>query len=194
MGAMCYGGTLADRMQLNNDSVWSGGFADRVNADARQGVERVRNLLAEQKLAQAEELAEETIVATPDGERTYEPLCDLVFSVRTPGHPRFLMPLFFTNMQGANTGYFEPKEGVEGYRRTLDLQTGVHRVSYTLDQVAFERECFFSYPARVMALRVSGGETRVMLRRANHVKNITFPWRRLFDIAIELDEREAANL
>ncbi len=169
MGAMCYGGTLADRMQLNNDSVWSGGFTDRVNADARQGVERVRNLLAEQKLAQAEELAEETMVATPDGERTYEPLCDLIFSVRTPGHPRFLMPLFFANMQGANTGAFEPKEGVAGYRRSLNLQTGIHRVSYSLDGVAFDRECFFSYPARVMALRVSGGETRVMLRRASHV-------------------------
>ena len=139
MGAMCYGGILADRMQLNNDSVWSGGFTDRVNADARQGVERVRNLLAAQKLAQAEELAEEALVATPDGQRTYEPLCDLIFSVRTPGYPRFLMPLFFAHMQGANTAAFEPKEGVEGYRRSLDLQTGMHRVSYSLDGVAFDR-------------------------------------------------------
>ena len=34
MGAMCFGGTLMDRFQLNDDSVWSGGCIDRINPDA----------------------------------------------------------------------------------------------------------------------------------------------------------------
>ena len=36
MGAMCFGGTVIDRFQLNNDSVWWGGFRDRINPDATE--------------------------------------------------------------------------------------------------------------------------------------------------------------
>ena len=50
MGAMCFGGTRLDRFQLNDDTLWSGGPIDRINPDARQGVERVRALLREGKL------------------------------------------------------------------------------------------------------------------------------------------------
>ena len=34
MGAMCFGGTLVDRFQLNDDTLWSGGAIDRINPDA----------------------------------------------------------------------------------------------------------------------------------------------------------------
>ena len=33
LGAMVFGGPVAERIQLNEDSVWSGGFRDRVNPD-----------------------------------------------------------------------------------------------------------------------------------------------------------------
>ena len=169
MGAMCFGGTLVERFQLNDDSVWSGGFTDRVNADAKKNMETVRALLADGNPVQAEELAEETLAATPDGERCYEPLCDLILSMKTAEHPRFVRPLFLVNMEGSNLEWMEPAEGVSGYRRALDLNTGVHTVEYTLDRARFTRECFLSYPAGVMAIRVSGQETRAMLRRAQRV-------------------------
>ena len=169
MGAMCFGGTLVDRYQLNDDSIWSGGFTNRVNASAKEAMERVRTLLADGNPLQAEELAEETLASTPDGERCYEPLCDLVLNIKTENHPRFVRPLFMVNMEGADLSRMEPGEGVTDYRRSLDLSTGIHRTEYRLDNIHFIRECFLSYPAGVMAVRLSGSETRAMLRRAQRV-------------------------
>lgn len=54
MGAMCFGGTIQDRWSLNDDTIYSGGFMDRVNPDAREGIEAVRRLLSEGRLAEAE--------------------------------------------------------------------------------------------------------------------------------------------
>jgi len=42
---------------------------------------------------------------------------------------------------------------VTDYRRTLDLQRGVHAVSYTQDGVAYRREAYASQPAQVIVLR-----------------------------------------
>lgn len=84
MGAMCFGGTIQDRWSLNDDTIYSGGFMDRVNPDAREGIEAVRRLLSEGRLAEAEELAEEAVMGVPEGERAYEPLCELVAQFKTP--------------------------------------------------------------------------------------------------------------
>ena len=46
MGAMMFGGTVLERIQLNEDSVWSGNFRERVNPDARQTLDEVRGLRA----------------------------------------------------------------------------------------------------------------------------------------------------
>ena len=45
MGAMVFGGTKVDRIQLNEDSLWYGAFRDRVNPNARENMEKVRALL-----------------------------------------------------------------------------------------------------------------------------------------------------
>ena len=44
MGAMCFGGTLMDRWQLNDETVWSGCFIDRTNPDASRGIREAREL------------------------------------------------------------------------------------------------------------------------------------------------------
>ena len=53
MGAMCFGGTLIDRFQLNLDSLWHGYYRDRINPDARKSVDRVRDLLREGRIREA---------------------------------------------------------------------------------------------------------------------------------------------
>ena len=169
MGAMCFGGTLMDRWQLNDDSVWSGGFADRINPDAPEGIIRARQLIAEGQIVKAEEVVEECIAATPEGQRSYEPLCDLIVQLRTEKHPRFSTPFFLYNLCGRDLRGFEPEGGAQGYRRSLSLEEGVHRVAYQLDGQTFRRESFLSYPAGVLAVRMQGGPWRAMLRRAGHV-------------------------
>ena len=78
MGAMVFGGTVLERISLNEDSCWYGGFRDRVNPDAKKYLPVVRQLLKEDRIAEAQQLAEEALTATPDGERHYEVLCDLI--------------------------------------------------------------------------------------------------------------------
>ena len=47
----------------------------------------------------------------------------------------------------------QPEVLVRNYRRELDLNRAVHRVTYERDGVHYTREAFASYPARVIALR-----------------------------------------
>ena len=47
------------------------------------------------------------------------------------------------------------EQGATGYRRTLDLERGVHTVSYTHGGVRYRREAWASYPAQVIVLRLT---------------------------------------
>ena len=77
MGAMCFGGNVIDRFQLNLDSLWHGGFRDRVNPDAKANIPEIQRLIAAGEIRKAEKLAELAMAAVPDYQCHYEPLCDL---------------------------------------------------------------------------------------------------------------------
>ena len=53
MGAMCFGGTLVDRYQLNLDSLWHGTFRDRINPDAKESIPVIRKLIREGRITEA---------------------------------------------------------------------------------------------------------------------------------------------
>ena len=166
MGAMCFGGTLQDRWSLNDEAVWSGGYMDRINPDAADAIPKVRQLLREGRIADAEVLTEEAVLALPEGQRAYELLCELTVQFRTPEHPRYITPHQALWFMGRDMRCYEPKEGISGYRRSLDLDTGIHEVSYVLDGIPHRRQSFLSYPSRVLVIRMEGGEWRAFLRRA----------------------------
>ena len=169
LGAMCFGGTLLERWQLNDDTLWSGGPIDRVNPDAFEGIQKTRALIARGEIRAAEEVAEAAITSTPEGQRAYQPLCDLLVQLRAGTASRFPCPYPLNNLAGRDMRPFEPESGVEGYRRSLDLDDGVHRVEYALNGVAFRRESFVSHPAGVLTVRMSGGSWRAFLRRSGQV-------------------------
>ncbi len=161
MGAMCFGGTLIDRFQLNQDSVWHGGFRDRINPDARECLPEIRRLIREGKIAAAEELANEAMAAIPDYQCHYEPLCDV-----------FLLPecgerIQLLGVKDYWSGQLNRQENLPDYRRELCIETGVHTVSYTREGVSFRRESFISYPDRVMAVQCTGTPLRVMMERGS---------------------------
>lgn len=166
LGAMIFGGAALDRMQLNEDSVWSGGFEDRVNPSAREQLPRIRELIRQGRIREAEQLALRAFAATADNERHYEPLADvlLFFGEDNPG-----VSLHATsNLNGKSMAPCTPAE-TENYTRSLDLRTGVHSVSYRLHACEFRREAFISAPDEVMALRAAGHPFDVLLRRGAQV-------------------------
>ncbi len=162
-GAMCFGGTLADLYQLNDDTVWSGGYIDRINPAAKEAIPKIQTLIREGKISEAEQLAQAAVAATPDTQRRFEPLCDLL--VELPDRKgNYISPYHIRRLAGQDHQRFETEQ-VEGYRRTLSLNDGIFTVCYHMNGLDWERKSFISYPARVMALRHKGGDARILLRR-----------------------------
>src|SRR4051812_19474202 len=57
LGAMVFGGIERERLQLNEDTLWSGGPRDWNNPKAPQVLAEVRKLIAEEKYAEADRAA-----------------------------------------------------------------------------------------------------------------------------------------
>lgn len=168
MGAMIFGGTVLERISLNEDSCWYGGFRDRVNPDAKKYLPMVRKLLAEDRIAEAQQLAEEALTAIPDGERHYEVLCDMLLQQLDGDYSEGLHGM--RNLRGQDMSHHE--RPVENYRRELDLRDGVHQVSYVRKDKPIHRESFMSVPHQVFALRHKGFPARILLRRGSYVNRI----------------------
>jgi len=131
MGAMIFGGTHEERIALNESSFWSGRPHDYNNPEAIKYFPQIRDLVFAGKFQEAEKMADAHFFGVPSAQQAYQPLGDLLLS-------------------------FEDADKVEDYRRELDMETGVVKISYRLGDVVFTREVFVSYPDRVIVLRVTG--------------------------------------
>lgn len=136
LGAMIFGRTSEERIQLNEDSIWSGGPMDRNNSDALHYLPKVRQLLNEGRLNEAEKLAAMSLSGTPESQRHYEPLGDLTIEF----------------------GHEEPE--VTTYRRELDLDQGITSVCYEWNGIRYEREYLASYPDEVIAVRIRADQAK----------------------------------
>ncbi|MBR6874391.1 MAG: glycoside hydrolase family 95 protein [Ruminococcus sp.] len=130
IGAMTFGQPLYERICLNEDSLWSGGPRKRNNRSALPNLERVRELLAEEKIAEAEDIVRDAFCGTPVNQRHYMPLCDLEI-------------IDFVNKE------CEYKE------RSLDLRTAVATAEYSAGGCDYRREAFVSEPDQVMVIRIT---------------------------------------
>ncbi|MBQ9291358.1 MAG: glycoside hydrolase family 95 protein [Clostridia bacterium] len=166
IGAMVFGGAALDRLQINEDSLWSGGFEDRVNPSARERIPEIKELIAQGRIQEAERLALRAFAGTGDNERHYEPMADvlLFFSEDDPGFSLHAIRC----LNGKDMGKCTPKE-TEAYVRSLDLDTGLHQVKYHLHGADFFRECFVSAPDQVMCVRTSGNAFDAFIRRGLQV-------------------------
>jgi len=131
MGAMVYGGADVERIQFNEDTLWTGQPQDYQNPGAAEYLPKVRELLFAGKQREAEQLAAQHCMSKPLRQESYQPFGDLVLE------------------------FPESHRTVTGYRRSLDLDEAAARVEYTAGGVRYEREVIASYPDRVIAVRVT---------------------------------------
>ena len=131
LGAMIFGGIETERLQLNEESVWTGSPRWDANPNARENLSKVRKLLFEGKYSEAEKLAQSGILGSfrRDDASTYQTLGDLTF-------------------------HFGPYRGVSNYKRELDIENAVAKVTYTAGQVNYTREIFSSYPDQSLVIRL----------------------------------------
>ena len=82
---MVFGGIDIEHVQLNEDTIWTGEKRDRLNPKGAANLPRVRRLLSEGKLKEAEALADATIIAKPRRMPPYQPAGDLLSEVQRDG-------------------------------------------------------------------------------------------------------------
>lgn len=151
LGAMITGNLREERIQVNEETIWYGGWEDRLNPDARESLPKLRELVRQGRISEAERLIRLAFISGPDGQRGYQTLGDI-------------------EMKYLND---PSQEECTAYRRELDLDRAVCRVQYeNAKKEAFERTCFISRPADCMVLHLRAPKGKVsvevMLNRAKY--------------------------
>ncbi|MGN6556143.1 MAG: glycoside hydrolase family 95 protein [Verrucomicrobiota bacterium] len=127
LGAMVFGGPTDEHVQLNEDTLVSGypGYRDLPLA-IRKDYPEITSLVARHRFAQADEMVTKNWLGSSWA--CYQPLGDLFFDFQQPGR-------------------------VTNYRRELDLNDALCRVTYEAGGVKFIRETFASHPDQIIVFR-----------------------------------------
>ena len=129
LGAVQFGGLREERLQFNEDTLWTGRPHEYQHPGAVKSLPTIRRLLSEGKQRQAEQLAMKEFMSVPLGQKAYQPFGDL--RLEFPGH-----------------------EAATEYRRELDLDAATATVRYRLGDVTYQRTAFISHPDQVIVLRI----------------------------------------
>jgi alpha-L-fucosidase 2 len=132
LGAMVFGGLAQERIQFNENTIWTGQPHDYAHRGASQHLGAIRQLLFEGKQKEAEDLAGREFMSVPLRQKAYQAFGDLL--------------LDFPNVR---------EQQVSGYRRELDLDTATASVEYAQGGVTYRREVFASHPDQVIVLRLT---------------------------------------
>lgn len=132
LSGMVYGGVAADRLALNEISMWSGQH-DPTSNDlcGRENLDEMRRAFLEGNPAKGDSIGQIHLNGRMTSFGTHLPVGDLLIDM--PGS----------------------KGAVSGYVRQLDLDKATATVSYTKDGVTYKKEYIASWPDQVMAVRVS---------------------------------------
>src|SRR6478736_1790180 len=131
LGAMVFGGTSEELIQLNEETLWSGGPTNsNANPNAPQYLPKIRQALADENYQLAEELAKKLQGLFTE---SYEPLGDLVIK---------------HNFQGEAVDYY----------RDLDLSTATTTTRFKVNGVEYTREQFISAPDQMLVIRISSSQ------------------------------------
>ncbi|MBN1925210.1 MAG: glycoside hydrolase family 95 protein, partial [Prolixibacteraceae bacterium] len=133
LGAMIFGGTQTERIQLNEETLWTGSryqYTDK--KDAWKKLPEIRQLLFDREYAKAQEITEKEFMGNGNW-NMYQTLGD-----------------FFISTTHGND--------ISNYRRELDLKNALATVSYTAGGVDYLRECFSSAPDEVIVIRYTSNK------------------------------------
>jgi alpha-L-fucosidase 2 len=130
LGAMVYGNTDTERLQLNEDTVWAGGPHDYSNTRGAGSLAQIRQLVFSNQWSSAQSLIDQAMLGSPAAQLPYQPVGEL----------RLTLP---------------SNSGVSSYQRWLDLTTATTVVTYVANNVRYRREVLASAPDQVIAVRLT---------------------------------------
>ena len=140
LGAMVFGDVNRERIQLNEKSLWSGSPDDNNNPDAYPALAKIRQLIWEGNCKEATWLTEKTQICKGAGSGKGNGAVAPYGSFQTLGD-------WWLDF-GQSGGYSD-------YRRELDLDKGLVRVTYLQKGIRYTRQIFASYPDRAIVMRIT---------------------------------------
>ena len=154
LGAMLYGGIQTDEIQLNEETFWSGGPHNNNSKTSLNYLDQVRDLIFSGKESQAESIINNQFVKGPHGMK-YLTLGSLKIS-----HMSF------------------SQSNVTDYRRELDLQTALSKVTFKVkDGEGFyncSRTTFASIPDGVIVMRLESDKDMNFMIQHSCTFNTTY--------------------
>lgn len=129
LGAMIYGDPANEKIQLNEETFWSGGPSRNDNPNALKALPEIRQLIFEGKFHEAEKMANENMLTELHGSK-YQVVGNL-------------------NL------IFDGHENYSDYYRELDIENAMFTTTYQVDGITYKREMFASQPDQVIVVRLS---------------------------------------
>ena len=132
LGAMIFGGIAEERLQFNEDTLWSGGPKERNNPEARTVLPEVRRLIFAGDYANATALAQRM---QGPYVQSYQPLGNLYLSLK-----------------------LSPDAQPVQYYRDLNLDQALATTRFQLGGITYTRTVFASFPDQVIVLRLTASQ------------------------------------
>lgn len=136
LGAMIWGGAQKEHLGLNEETIWSGYNHDKNNSNAYKYLNKVRQMIMEEKYEDAEKLIQDNMLG--EYNESYLPLGDLMAE-------------------------FQHSENVSNYQRILDIDNSIATVTYEADGNSYKREYFASYPSSAIFMKVNCDKAAIEL-------------------------------
>ncbi|GLU51437.1 hypothetical protein Dfri01_08980 [Dyadobacter frigoris] len=131
IGAMVFGRVNEELIQLNEESLWSGGPVNtNPNPGAVKYLPQIRKALANEDFKLAEALTKKMQGLFTE---SYEPLGDLIIKQNFSSNPT-------------------------DYRRELDISNALSLTKFTVDGVEYSREIFISAPDQIMIIKLKASK------------------------------------
>ena len=131
MGAMIYGGTETEEIQLNEETFWSGSPHNNNSSESLDKLQEVRRLIFQGKEREAEKIIDKAFVKGPHGMR-FLPMGSLKLKL---GH-----------------------KDVTNYRRELSLGDALATTSYVYNGVKYDRTVFASQADNVIIVQLKASK------------------------------------
>jgi len=133
LGAMVFGRYGEERIQLNEETYWSGGPYSTVVEGGAEYLPQIQKYLFEGEPIKAHKLFGRHLMGYPVEQQKYQSLANLHL-------------------------FFPDQEEVKSYLRWLDLETGVTSVEYKVGDITYKREVLSSAPDQVIAVRLTASK------------------------------------
>ena len=157
LGAMVYGGTDTEQIQLNEETFWSGSPHENNNPSAKVAVKEVRKLIFAGQEEKADSIIGRTFFKGPHGQK-FLPLGDLSLKFN-----------YQSNSEPTN------------YRRELNLGDALNTTSFEVDGVKYDRIVFASQADNAVVVQITASKKKALNFAVSYLYNSQMQTGDLFD-------------